>query len=202
MILVPLLLATLGQAPDWPEFRSPKGGFSVRLPGEPAEAEKETTAPDGKSVLVRTATCQADGVLYAITRVPLPDVLGKDQVAALFRGNQKALLDRVGGTKIEEKAVAKSNYPCRELTFEAPLPEGRGTALSKVRMYLLGTTYFSQTITAPKETFPAAAAALYFDSFRFGGGAAAKPAMKPGERTPPKVKSFVPGPEPRPKKPA
>jgi len=60
-------------------------------------------------------------------------------------------------------------------------------------MYLFGANYYTQTIAAPEDEFPAQAATTFFKTFRFGGG----PDMTKTEKKsgPPAVKSKPPGPD-------
>ncbi len=177
----------------WRTFASPKGGYTVSLPGEAVEDEKEVVSPNGKQVPVRTMICDAEGVRYSIVRVPLPVVIGFDERTKFFKGNIDGMVKRDKGKLVAEKAITDVGQPCHEVTYVAPRDDGRVTMLVRTRMYIFGGNYYTQTITGPKDAFPASAATQYFQSFRFGGGQdTTKANTKPG---PPTVKSRPSGPD-------
>ena len=159
--LLPALALLLGGCgPNFSEYTSADGRFTVRVPGAPRVSKKET--PAGETVL--TTVEQPNG-RYVVAYLDLKTEPGEG--AAKARERLKNARDgaarSVGGTVLADRPITlASKYPGRDVTIELPGKED----LARDRMYLVNGRLYQVTATGRKWWVESADTQKFLDSFR------------------------------------
>ena len=174
-----LALCLLLQAPDarWQTYRPAKGGYSVRMPGKPAERVERAEGSKGR-IDVDLLIYEGRTTVFAVYHHETPDLLPADREK--FLDNLRdGTVGRKRGTLEAERALTLAGLPGREFTVEYPLGPGiAGTAMLKVRAFLADGRCYQAMAVAPTEGLDLPAIDAFLASFTLGGDppAPAKPA--------------------------
>jgi hypothetical protein len=164
-ILVLLLSASLAhavQVPDWIDYNSAEGRYTVSLPTQPKLSTQESATADGQKFLQYMATAQEPTAVYLIGYF--------DHVAGTTFSADRArdgMVAAVKGTLVSERTISVNGYPGRELKVGTST-EGTDYIIL-VKFYDTDSRVYVQQVIFPK-SFESEAmnakAAKYFDSFQ------------------------------------
>jgi hypothetical protein len=152
----------------WQVFVSQEGGFSVRLPGDPAPGVQTVPTAAG-TLTLHTFLYQNESSGYYVGYADYP--------AGLVQGaNTKRLLDgardgavaMVHGTLLSEQDVTLAGMPARQVVIQAPYPGSLQTIVVTARFGMAGNRQYQlQALSAGTPTAAGKARIeAFFDSFR------------------------------------
>ena len=132
--------------PQWKEFSSTEGGFSVLMPVPPTQKRQNT---DSSAISLNsnlfTASLEDGKVTYSVSYTNFPDELAKfppalilDSLSSRFTSDSKIKL-------LNQQNISLGQYPGKEFTFEAP-----GEILVKYRTYIVEKRLYQLTTEIPK----------------------------------------------------
>ncbi len=162
-----VLLFILGcRAPDWVEFSSQKGNFSVLLPKKPVE-EKETvnTKIGPVELYAFLVELQNGKVVYGVTYSDYPaEMVEKSNPDDLLDRARNGAVRNISGKIIKEKRIVIEGYPGRELRVVF----GK-TGVMKYRLYLVKNRLYQIMVLAEEENLLSSADERFLNSFRLLG---------------------------------
>ena len=172
--------AQVGDAPgfSWERYVAKKGGFSVKLPGQPQEQDKRVETSRGP-VDIHVMSYADEGITFlayvqgapGVTQ-PLREPYLDNRRDEIIRGKRARLVDQTRMTK-------DGRYPGREMIVRfTPVPNAPDVA-EKIRMFLVGERLyevFAQTEWA-KRNDPRVDA--FLDSLKFEDGSPTAEAERP-----------------------
>jgi hypothetical protein len=147
---------------EWIKYNSPKGRYSVLVPGEPRLSRQETVTSSGKKIARYRATASdanfavfvgyydyAKAMTYSLTQA-------RDSIVAST------------GTRLSERKINLGIHPGLEMNVSAKSPDGT-ELLVRVRIYDVDRRVYVLQFIIPRsedDNVSAEKAARYFDSFR------------------------------------
>jgi hypothetical protein len=166
--IVILVLVSTGPAPcfqgpaEWTKYNSPKGRYTILVPGEPRLSSQEILTSNGKKVTQYRAT--ASEANFAVF-VGYYDYA----LAMTYSLNQArdGIVERTG-TLLSESKISLGAYPGLEMNVSAKRPDGT-EFLVRVRIYDVDRRVYVLQFIIPRsedDNVSAENAARYFDSFR------------------------------------
>ena len=141
LALAALLAGAAAPAGEWAEFAPEDGRFAVELPGAPAVERDSHWTPVG-SVTMTKYWLRAGDVLLAVELHDIPAVaaalVSDDRILDQARDS---LLQDVGGTLVEGRALEYQGSPARDFRYRLPgaaqLEERVLAVLVDTRLYLI-----------------------------------------------------------------
>ena len=164
LLLVSLLVLAGCEATTWKEFESKDGGFSVSMPGPPAERRQTFNTQVG-SVEARFFTVEADrgSSVYMIVYGDYPeDLMASHDKNILLDAARDGAVGNIQGTLLSERAIAIGNHPGRELQVLS----SDGKLALQIRLYLAGNRQYQVVMVSPKSSSSTADRDRFFDSFK------------------------------------
>jgi len=145
--------------PEWKEFSSPEGGFSVLMPVPPTQKRQSTNSSTlSLDSNVFTASLEEGKVIYSVAYTNFPEELAEfppnlllDSLSNRFTNDKKIKL-------ISLQNISFGKYPGKEFKFEAP-----GEIIVNHRTYIAEKRLYQLTAEIPK----ARESALSNDTDRF-----------------------------------
>lgn len=155
--------------PDWREFTSAEGQFSVALPGTPVDKpRKAATAVGQVDYHSYELELPRQGMSFAIAYFDFPvPVVSQQQLNLAFESRRKQVLEAASGKVAREETITLNGHPGRDIEFTIPDKPGRGYVrmlFVKPRMYLL-------LLDGPRVGVDSPEAKRFFESFRVTGAA-------------------------------
>jgi hypothetical protein len=172
MVVVLLLsLAALGQAPatsapEWREYASPDGAFTILMPG-PAEVEEEMReAPDGGgSFPMRTVSTKVDNSVYLVISLDYPPAFLDRDPRVILNDVQELAFAKSKAARAEK--VRLGEYPGRDLRYETRNAEApKGWLSCRERIYLAGERLYHLTYASYEGNEEADQVERWMDSFK------------------------------------
>ena len=135
--------------PEWREFKSPDGKFTISLPGEPQEIPVQIPTPNGNIDAKFYLVQRGEGGVFMVAATPLPGVPANADANLILEGSKNGMVGQFSGSKIlEEKKIVYGGAPGRDITLE--IPKGAKAPIPmnlKCRiLYVDGTIYQIQAI--------------------------------------------------------
>jgi hypothetical protein len=169
LLLGLLLSAAAGcGAPEFKEFRSDEGRFSVQLPGVPREETRET-----KNGKLHLYTVEFSHGVYSVQWIDLPDAKDEsgDMLEQRLASERDAGVKAVDGKVIADKAIKLADkFPGRDFTADVSVASTQGQL--RGRLFLVDGRLFNVLAVGKKPFLESADTTKFFDSF----GLLAKPA--------------------------
>jgi hypothetical protein len=147
---------------EWIKYSSPKGRYSVLIPGEPKLSRQQTVSSGGKRITQYRATASESNFAvfigyydYASTMTYSLDQARDSIVASM-------------GTLLSERKINLGDHPGLEMNVSAKGPDGT-ELLVRVRIYDVDRRVYVLQFIIPRledGDVSAEKAARYFDSFR------------------------------------
>lgn len=145
--------------PEWKEFSSPEGGFSVLMPVPPTQKRQSTNSSTlSLDSNVFTASLEEGKVIYSVAYTNFPEELAEfppnlllDSLSNRFTNDKKIKL-------LSQQDISFGKYPGKEFKFEAP-----GEIIVNHRTYIAEKRLYQLTAEIPK----ARESALSNDTDRF-----------------------------------
>jgi hypothetical protein len=190
--------------PEWLPFTPARGGFTVLMPGAPADKSSVT---NGVSVTKFEVQHGGTNKVFSVGYLDLdPKKLPPNSLEVLTNAERDKIAGEMSGRVTGETAVAVGDVPGREFRIEAP----DGSVLVS-RVYVAGVRgggpRVFQLVAAGRSLTPGQGdAARFLDSFRLDGPAsppkppadAVAQAQPPAAKPPPPAPAPKPQPEPKP----
>ncbi len=167
LMLVALLLFAGCEATPWKEFESKEGGFSVMMPGPPAE-KRQTFNTQLGSVDARFFTVEAErgSSVYMVVYGDYPEALmATEDKGLLLDAARDGAVGNIQGTLLSEREISIGGHPGRELQVQS----SDGKLSLQIRIYLVGSRQYQVVMVSPKSSTPAADRDRFFDSFKLKG---------------------------------
>ena len=145
--------------PEWKEFASPEGGFSVLMPVPPTQKRQSTNSSTlSLDSNLFTASLEESKVVYSVAYTNFPEELAEfppnlllDSLSHRFTNDKTIKL-------LSQQDISFGKYPGKEFKFESP-----GEILVKHRTYIVEKRLYQLTAEMPK----ARESALSNDTDRF-----------------------------------
>ena len=168
LCLLTVLLALTGcEVTTWKEFESKEGGFSVQMPGPPAE-KRQTFNTQVGSVDARFFTVEADrgASVFMVVYGDYPEALmAAEDMTILLDAARDGAVGNIQGTLLSERAISIGGHPGRELQVQS----SDGKLALQIRIYLVGSRQYQVVMVSPKATPSTADRDRFFDSFKLKG---------------------------------
>ena len=145
--------------PQWKQFSSPEGGFTILMPVPPTQkSQTADSAPMSLDAHFFTASLEEGKVTYTVSYTNLPEEMAQfppnlilDSLSSRFTNDSKLKL-------LNQKDINLERYSGKEFKFEAP-----GEILVSYRAYLVEKRLYQVTTEIPKDR----ESALSSDTDRF-----------------------------------
>lgn len=162
-------------AEQWLEVGGAEEGFTVRLPGAPAEKAQQVLSPFGP--LPSHSWIHQDGRrAFSIAWTDYPaDVKSRMSDAQLLDAARDAAVRKSAGRLAAEEPAELGGHPGRRLRIDA----AGGTALVQGRLYVVGLRLYQVMATTLPDVGDAPAVATFLDSFALQPGAPAVSSAPP-----------------------
>lgn len=147
---------------DWIKYDSPKGRYSVLVPGEPRLSRQEILTSSGKKVTQYRATASESNFAVFVGYYDYASAMRYSLNQA--RGGIVASL----GTLLSESEISLGGHPGLEMNISAKRPDGT-EFLVRVRIYDVDRRVYVLQFIIPRSEdndVSAQKATRYFDSFR------------------------------------
>lgn len=145
--------------PDWSEFTSEEGRFSIQMPGKPTEKKSPVGGVEAHSFSGNTKN-EAVEVVYA--DFPADIELTPGEIESLFDESISQRIRASGATVLSTEKITLQNYPGREVKVKPS--SGRGS--SRIRMYIVrGRLYTLEYLIATDDIRPDSGD-TFLDSFK------------------------------------
>ena len=135
----------------WKQFSSPKGKFSILMPGTPKE-EKQTVNTKAGTIQVHTFTVarQQEEVQYTVSYIEYPaqyiELLQRNNLVGTALENGKNIaMKNSQGTLVSEKAISLGGYLGKEIHYTKP-----GDKIVKHRIYLVNRRLYQIIVETTK----------------------------------------------------
>lgn len=136
---------------DWENVSPEDEIFTVKMPSAPTKkiSEQETQVGKLPQRIYELKTKYGD-YLVGVTEFPQP--ISPNDTPKVFESGKDGLIRYKGYKLINEKEIAFSNYPGKELFLEAP---GQPPTVCKTRTYLIGQQLIQLIVIQPKtDSYP------------------------------------------------
>jgi hypothetical protein len=162
-----LLTGCIDVKPNWREYTSKDGRYSIQMPGAPRETQKEATLPPPFSgqLTVQMATVDLGNKAgYAVMYNDYPAAImaqpiGTDQ---RLEGAVKGGVNAVKGTIVQQKSISLNGYPGREVQISSG-----DKKQVRTRIYLVKSRLYQvHVIGRDAATITSADADKFFNSFK------------------------------------
>jgi hypothetical protein len=158
-------LLTLGQ-PNWQEYRSQVGRYSILMPGRPKEQTQVVDSAVG-SLDMRIASYEDRSGAYMVMYVDYPENL-------IHSGQADDILDRAAQgavTTVKAKLTRQQDFPLgaipgREIGFDAPAQGTQPATRVKVRYFLADNRLYQVMVVAQQNQGLPADTQKFLDSFQ------------------------------------
>lgn len=162
-----LTLAGCESTPVWKDVLSKEGGFSVSMPGTPAEKRQAFQTAAGP-VEAHFFTVEADGggTVYMVVYGDYPEALtATSDREMLLDAARDGAVGNIRGTLLGERRISMGSHPGRELQVLS----SDGRLALQMRIYIVNNRQYQVVAVTPKETRSTADRDRFLDSFRLTG---------------------------------
>jgi hypothetical protein len=147
---------------SWKRFNSAVGGFTVDMPGEPAQTHEENGLMGAKGV--ELVTGEHEESRFIVQYQDLTRTATKKGTSAILKAARSADEKVIAGKVVGEKeATLKGASGGWAYQIESADPDG---PVGRVRAYVVGTRLYQVIVVAPKAKFPTDESERFFRSFR------------------------------------
>ena len=131
--------------PDWVEFSSAEGGFTVSMPGRPDKESVPVNTPGEKTSMYFFSHATPEGLAYVASYADMKLDLGTASKVTMFLDGvrQGQLQTNKASKLISEQAITFEGHPGREFLIETP------TGISMSRVYLIGNRVYQLFFVKP-----------------------------------------------------
>jgi hypothetical protein len=152
-----LLLVGCGQ-PEFKEFASVEGKFTVSLPGTP---EEKTEPVAGTTMTIYFLVVGARAYAVSFMELPIPDDEPEEMVQTRLDDGRDGMLRNVNATLVTSSNITLAGkHPGRDVVGQ--LSDNRGMVRSKI--YLSGKRHYQVLVMGPKSFVESAEATRFLDS--------------------------------------
>jgi hypothetical protein len=151
---VALLLAQT----SWRPFSPPGGGFTVSLPGAPAEKKQTVAAEDGMLDARLFVVEVKGGAAYVVSVTDFPKAENPERRLSNARDGA---VKSVSGKLLHERKIKLDGFPGRELWIDADK-----SGLIHTRIYAVKERLYQTLAIGPKDFVETKETARFLDSFK------------------------------------
>lgn len=131
---------------QWQSFSPTDGGFSVLMPGQPAQKKQTLNTPAGDiNTYFYTSTQDGGKINYTVSYVELPKGVEKMSPAVLLEAMASGLMGDNRVKVLSEQTIQLGDYPGRAFKIEAP-----DKALIMHRAYLVKQRIYQIAVQVPQ----------------------------------------------------
>jgi hypothetical protein len=133
------------QSPDWVEFLSEEGRFTVLMPSKPTEQVMPIQSTSGSLNLHTYVSLGVQGIAYIASYSDMPTApADQSMIIKVLDDVRNGQLDKAKGKLQSEVTISHDGHPGRELKIETSV----GPAL--VRNYLVGHRLYQLVVVVPE----------------------------------------------------
>ena len=147
--------------PEWKEFISKDGRFTVLMPGTPKQDMAETESDFGKGVL-HLNVAQAGPTMYGANYCDFPAAVKKAPLKQVFDSSRDGAVTNLEGKLVSEKDVKLGEYPGREIRIDV----AGGKRLFRVRVFLVDQRLYQVVVFGTKDEATSKESDKFLDSFK------------------------------------
>jgi hypothetical protein len=147
--------------PEWKEFASKEGRFTVLMPGTPKQNKADTESDFGKGVLYMNVM-QIGKVMYGANYCDYPAEVKKASIKKIYDASRDGAVANMKGKLDSEKDIKLGEYPGREIRIEV----AEGKYLFRARVYLVEQRLYQVVILGTPEDATSKEADKFLDSFK------------------------------------
>ena len=165
VLAISLLVLAGCHKPNWQDFSSAEGRFSVLMPGTPKDKSQTENTPLGP-ITTHISIYSDNDSAFAVSYTEYPPSLMENfNVEKGLDGARNAQLGKFGSALISETPLSyQDTYPGREL--QMTLTKGDGKHAIRNRMYLIKNRLYQVMIILPKDELFSKDAVKFMDSFK------------------------------------
>ncbi len=164
LILIGLFIYFAGcQQVTWEVFSSPKGSFSVQMPGTPTENKQTMNTPTGVIDIHMFILEQKGCACYIVSYNDYPDSLIKTSSAdQILDGARDGTIEKSKGKLQSEVSISINTYPGRELQVYGP----HGKFAIRTRIYLVKNRLYQVGVVTSTEKSVSSDTNKFLNSFK------------------------------------
>ena len=152
--------------PNWQEYRSQAGRYSVLMPGKPKEQTQSVNSAVG-TLDMHIASYEDRSGAYLIMYTDYPaDLVNLDRADAMLDGGARGAVENVNGNLIQQQDFPLGNIPGREIEFNAPAQGAQPATRVKVRYFLVNNRMYQVMVVAQQSQGLPVDTQKYLDSFK------------------------------------
>ena len=150
---------------DWQRVAPPGGGFSVLMPGTPAERKETADSPIG-SIRISTFTLVKGRDEFTVAFTDYPTAILKSNPETILEGVQIGVVEHLRDKVLDERPTWLDGHPGRKYTLE--LPESKLARWGHLQglPYLVKQRLYQVVAVMPKANASSEDARKFFGSFR------------------------------------
>jgi hypothetical protein len=163
----PRLPTAVASKLEFTPFAPPNTGFTILLPGKPAETNTKKTTPQG-SFTVQTYECNTVSGIFAVSVLEYGKEVGEATAAAKAEMLVKmcdALVAQDKGKIAEQQAGEHQGFPFRIVRYTFPQPGSETPNLGETRTTMVGRRLYVMLVKGPQGVVNPADAVKFFESF-------------------------------------
>lgn len=158
-------LLTLDQ-PNWQEYQSQAGRYSILMPGKPKEQTQAVDSAAG-SLDMRLASYEDRSGAYLVIYVDYPATLIRsNQASEILDGAVQGAVNNVKGQLTRQQDFPLGTVPGREVEFNAPAKGAQPATHIKVRYFLTNDRLYQVMVVAQQNQGLPADVQKFLDSFK------------------------------------
>jgi hypothetical protein len=150
---------------DWQRVAPLEGGFSVLMPGTPAERKQAADSPMG-SIQINTFTLVKDRDEFTVAFTDYPAAILKSKPETILEGVRIGVEADLQAKLLDERPTSLDGYPGRQYRLEVPASRFPGGGIYRVRAYLVKQRLYQVVAVTPKATVSSMDSEKFFQSFR------------------------------------
>jgi hypothetical protein len=160
-----------GDLPEWREFKSEAGGFSVKLPGTPKLSQ--SSFEKGSTTFTRFShSLQVAHLSFDVDYMDLPPGYGDADLS--LEGGISGMIQSMtirGATLLTKETIVRGTCEAREASLSLNNPSSAVRGYGAGRVFNAGQRYYFMVFVSREDT-PAArqTAGIFFESFDIKGG--------------------------------
>jgi len=158
-------LLTLDQ-PNWQEYRSQAGRYSILMPDKPKEQTQTVNSAAG-SLDMHIASFEDRSGAYLVIYVDYPaDMIHSGQEKDVLDGAMQGAVANVDGKLTRQQDFPLGKVPGREVEFDAPAKGAQPATHIKVRYFLTNDRLYQVMVVAQQNPGLPTDAQKFLDSFK------------------------------------
>jgi uncharacterized protein (TIGR03067 family) len=156
---------------NWEHYTNKPVGFSVDLPGKPAEKAVDVTITSGTvATTFQTFHNETDRLTYLVSVTPLPGKLDAKELDAAFEAVKKAviveLVDKAKVTPETDREFRSNGYAGKEWTLGFEAPDSKETMAMRIRLFIAGDRLYALAVSGMEDGTKSPNVTRFWNSFK------------------------------------